>query len=80
MGNGACLAVLRLQGPVDIVASGYGRTLAAKLMVVRLALIVRWRGRHRSAPDGRRVWWRREASLSIVVLALAGLLGALPPR
>ncbi len=76
--SGTVMAVQHIAGPRDLVATAYGRTLAAKLSALGAGLALAWAAA--SAPvDRRRRWWTREAAVLLCLLALAGLLVSLPP-
>ncbi|HTD46085.1 MAG TPA: copper resistance protein CopC [bacterium] len=76
--TGAGMAAQHLRGPADLVATAYGETLAAKLILFLAALGLAW-GAARVAIDRRPRAWIREAAVLLTVLVLAGLLASLPP-
>jgi copper transport protein len=76
--SGTVMAVQHLAGPGDLVATAYGRTLAAKLCVLGAGMALAWAAV--TAPVERRSrWWTREAAVLLSLLALAGLLVSMPP-
>lgn len=68
--TGTVMAFQHLAGLRDLVANPYGRTLAVKVSVVIVAVVLGWLGAR--GPVSRRLRW--EAAALLIVLALAGLL------
>jgi copper transport protein len=71
--SGGLLALAHLRAPADLLLSGYGLTLALKLVAVAVALWLAWTG-------VRRLRSGQPELLALAgVLALAALLASLPP-
>lgn len=77
--SGTAMAAQQLTGPSDLLATAYGRTLAAKLGLLTVVLLMALAA-VRVAEARRERWWRWEAAALASVMALAGLLVSLPPR
>jgi copper transport protein len=76
--SGTVMAVQHLAGLRDLIATGYGRTLAVKLFGLAAAVTLAWAAA--TAPVERRSrWWMGEAAVLLGLLALAGWLVSLPP-
>ncbi len=76
--TGAILAWQHLSRLDDLVASGYGRTLLAKVIAVAGAMILAWLG-VRAHAARRHWWWRWELTALGLVLVLAGALVSQAP-
>jgi len=76
--TGIGMAVQHLRAPADLFTTPYGRTLAVKLIVLLIVLLLALRA-SRSVPADRPPWWTREAAALLAVLILAGFLVSLPP-
>ena len=76
VGGGLVEAALRGVGPEDLVATLYGRIIAAKVLALAAMLGLALRHRARGAT---RLSLRLETALGLVVLGLAAALGVTPP-
>ncbi len=76
--TGIVMAVQHLAAPSDLLGTPYGRTLAAKLGVLLVVLLLALTA-SRVSEARRAPWWSREAVALLAVLVLAGLLVSLPP-
>lgn len=76
VGGGLVEAALRGVTPADLVATPYGRIIAAKILVLAAMLGLAQRHRARGAT---RLTLRLETALGLLVLALAAALGITPP-
>jgi copper transport protein len=74
--SGVLMASQRLAYPGDLLATAYGRTLAAKTAAACGAVALARLGM-RARPPRQPRWWRWELAALFVVLALAGLLVSL---
>jgi copper transport protein len=78
--TGIAMALQHLTGLRDLPDTPYGRTLAAKLVVLGAVLLLAAVAA-RASLDLRPRWWAREAALLFGALTVAGLLVSLaPPR
>jgi copper transport protein len=76
--TGAGMAVQHLAGPADLATTAYGRTLAAKLGALLVAVVLAFAAA-KASPGHREGWWVWEAVTLLGILALAGLLVSLLP-
>jgi copper transport protein len=77
--SGLLMAWLRLNQPINLVATVYGRVLLAKICLLPLVLLLAWIGRHKNEEEQAAWWWRWEGLGLLGLLVAAGLLVALPP-
>jgi copper transport protein len=76
--SGLLMAWLRLNQPLNLVTTVYGRVLLAKICLLPLVLLLAWIGR-RMGQKEQAVWWQLEGLGLLGLLVAAGLLVALPP-
>ncbi len=76
--SGTLLAMQHLTGPGDLLLTAYGRTLAVKMSVFLVALLLAFVAARVTPAQGEQ-WWRREAAALLGILVLAGLLVSLRP-
>ncbi len=76
--SGLLMAWLRLNQPLNLITTLYGRVLLAKICLLPLLLLLAWIGR-RARQEQQASWWQIEGSGLLALLVLAGLLVSLPP-
>ena len=76
--SGTLLATQHLTGPGDLLRTAYGRTLALKVSVFLVALLLAFVAARVTPAQGEQ-WRRREAAALLGILVLAGLLVSLRP-
>ncbi|HTK10136.1 MAG TPA: copper resistance protein CopC [Ktedonobacteraceae bacterium] len=76
--SGLLMAWLRLNQPLNLFTSVYGRVLLGKICLLPLVLLLAWVGRRVKWRE-QVIWWRIEGLGLLGLLVLAGLLVALPP-